>query len=247
MDKTKILRVLNIIKNVICWALVVCLVSMVIIFLMARTSGETPSIFGYSILRVSSGSMKPQLKVGDIILDKTVDDPQTIKKGDIVTYKGIGNLSGKLVTHKVIKAPYYEDGTLMIQTYGIANEIADVPVKASAVVGIMICKIPFLDILYNVFLSPWGLIILIALIILIFFDEIIAIIKILTGTVEPEEREDINEIIDRLQKEKALETANSAAAEESAAESEQDVTADNNGACEQEAKEDNNATSEEDG
>ena len=205
MKRTGIFRVLNIIKNVICWTLIVCLVSMLIIFLMARTSGETPSVFGYSILRVSSGSMEPELIVGDVIIDKKIEDYSDIKKGDVVTFKGAGNLSGMLVTHKVIKAPYYENGELMIQTRGIANEIADEPILMTAVTGVMVCKVTFLNNVFSVFLSPWGLIILIGLIALVFFDEIIVIVKILTGNYEPEKREDINEIITRLQDEKTKE------------------------------------------
>lgn len=205
MKRAGIFRVLNIIKNVICWTLIVCLVSMLIIFLMARTSGETPSVFGYSILRVSSGSMEPELIVGDVIIDKKIEDYSDIKKGDVVTFKGAGNLSGMLVTHKVIKAPYYENGELMIQTRGIANEIADEPILMTAVTGVMVCKVTFLNTVFSVFLSPWGLIILIGLIALVFFDEIIVIVKILTGNYEPEKREDINEIITRLQDEKTKE------------------------------------------
>lgn len=205
MKRTGIFRVLNIIKNVICWTLIVCLVSMLIIFLMARTSGETPSVFGYSILRVSSGSMEPELMVGDVIIDKKIEDYSDIKKGDVVTFKGAGNLSDMLVTHKVIKAPYYENGELMIQTRGIANEIADEPILMTAVTGVMVCKVTFLNTVFSVFLSPWGLIILIGLIALVFFDEIIVIVKILTGNYEPEKREDINEIITRLQDEKTKE------------------------------------------
>ncbi len=210
MKRTGIFRVLNIIKNVICWTLIVCLVSMLIIFLMARTSGETPSVFGYSILRVSSGSMEPELIVGDVIIDKKIEDYSDIKKGDVVTFKGAGNLSGMLVTHKVIKAPYYENGELMIQTRGIANEIADEPILMTAVTGVMVCKVTFLNTVFSVFLSPWGLIILIGLIALVFFDEIIVIVKILTGNYEPEKREDINEIITRLQDEKTKEQAEKA-------------------------------------
>lgn len=205
MKRTGIFRVLNIIKNVICWTLIVCLVSTLIIFLMARTSGESPSVFGYSILRVSSGSMEPELIVGDVIIDKKIEDYSDIKKGDVVTFKGAGNLSGMLVTHKVIKAPYYENGELMIQTRGIANEIADEPILMTAVTGVMVCKVTFLNTVFSVFLSPWGLIILIGLIALVFFDEIIVIVKILTGNYEPEKREDINEIITRLQDEKTKE------------------------------------------
>ena len=86
-----------------------------------------------------------------------------------------------LVTHKIIKAPYEENGKLMLQTKGIANEVEDKPICVDNVKGIMICKVDYLDTVYNVFLSPWGLLILIALIVIIFFDEIITIVKILTN------------------------------------------------------------------
>lgn len=203
MNKTGIFKALNIIKNIVCWTLIVCLVAMVVIFLSARVNGETPQIFGYSILRVSSGSMEPELSVGDVILDHVVDDPKTLKEGDIITFDGSGQLSGMLVTHKIIKAPYLEDGMLMLQTRGIANEIADEPIRANDVRGIMLCKVPLFNLLYNIFLSPWGLLILIALIVLVFIDEIVTIIKILTGNAEVEQPESINDIIDRLQAEKA--------------------------------------------
>lgn len=218
MRRTGVFRVLNIIKNIICWTLIVCLVAMLVIFFISRVSGETPSVFGYSILRVSSGSMEPELMVGDVIIDKKPDDFSDIKKGDVVTFKGSGSLSGRLVTHKVIKAPYYENGELMLQTRGVANEIADEPIHTTDVTGIMVCKVPFLNTVFSVFLSPWGLIILIGLILIVFFDEIIAIIKILTGTSEPEKREDINEIITRLQKDKLLEQAEKSDSKKSAEE-----------------------------
>ena len=63
----------------------------------------------------------------------------------------------------------------------------------------MVCKIPHLDALYNLFLSPWGLVIFIALIVLIFFDELVAFVRALTGnTKSAKDTTDINEIIDRL-------------------------------------------------
>ncbi len=207
MKRKGILRAINILKNVVCWTLIACLVVVLVTFFMSRTSGETPSIFGYSILRVSSGSMEPELMVNDVILDHKVDDVKTLKEGDIITFQGSGELSGLLVTHKIIKAPYEENGKIMLQTRGIANEIADQPIEATDVRGIMICKVPYLDTVYNIFLSPWGLLILIGLVILIFIDEIIAIIKIVTGNYDTDEKEDIGEIIDRLQNEKKLESA----------------------------------------
>lgn len=207
MKKNKVFRIIKLIKNLICWTLIAVLVFTLVVFFMSRINGSTPSVFGYSIFRVSSGSMEPELMVGDIILDKTVDNPEDLKVGDVITFKS-SDYGDLLVTHKVIKAPYEENGKLMLQTKGIANEVEDKPISVDNVKGIMICKVDYLDTVYNVFLSPWGLLILIALIVIIFFDEIITIVKILTNNDKSvKDADDINEIIDRLQAEKLKEQA----------------------------------------
>ena len=207
MKKNKVFRIIKLIKNIICWTLIAVLVFTLVLFFMSRINGSTPSVFGYSIFRVSSGSMEPELMVGDIILDKTVDNPEDLKVGDVITFKS-SDYGDLLVTHKVIKAPYEENGKLMLQTKGIANEVEDKPISVDNVKGIMICKVDYLDTVYNVFLSPWGLLILITLIVIIFFDEIITIVKILTNNDKSvKDADDINEIIDRLQAEKLKEQA----------------------------------------
>lgn len=205
MKKNKVFRIIKLIKNIICWTLIVILVFTLVLFFTSRINGSTPSVFGYSIFRVSSGSMEPELKVGDIILDKVVENPEDLKVGDVITFKS-DDYGDLLVTHKVIKAPYADNGKLMLQTKGVANELEDNPISTDKVKGIMICKVDYLDTVYNVFLSPWGLLILIALIIIIFFDEIITIVKILTNNDKSvKDADDINEIIDRLQAEKLKE------------------------------------------
>lgn len=207
MKKNKVFRIIKLIKNIICWTLIAVLVFTLVVFFMSRINGSTPSVFGYSIFRVSSGSMEPELMVGDIILDKTVDNPEDLKVGDVITFKS-SDYGDLLVTHKVIKAPYEENGKLMLQTKGIANEVEDKPISVDNVKGIMICKVDYLDTVYNVFLSPWGLLILIALIVIIFFDEIITIVKILTNNDKSvKDADNINEIINRLQAEKLKEQA----------------------------------------
>lgn len=207
MKKNKVFRTINIIKNIICWILIVILAFTMVVFFTARINGSTPSVFGYSIFRVSSGSMEPELMVGDIIIDKTVDNPEDLKVNDVITFKS-SDFGDRLVTHKIIKAPYEENGKLMLQTKGVANEFEDKPISIDNVKGIMICKVDYLDTVYNIFLSPWGLLILIALIIIIFFNEIITIVKILTNNDRSaKDADDINEIIDRLQAEKLKEQA----------------------------------------
>lgn len=202
-------RAARLVKNIICWILILVLAITMVIFLTTRIQGNTPTVFGYTIFRISTGSMEPELMTGDVILDKVVDDETEIAVGDVITFEGGSQFDGKLVTHKVIKAPYTdENGNTMLQTHGIANELDDTPISIDQVRAKMICKIPYIDTLYNLFLSPCGLLIMILLIILVFIDEIINIVKILSGRNETR-LEDIGEIIDRIQSEKPSENRSS--------------------------------------
>lgn len=197
----KAFRVVRMIKNIICWILIAVLAVTLIVFLTTRIQGNTPTVFGYTFFRITSGSMEPELMIGDVILDKVIEDETEISVGDVITFEGGSQFDGKLVTHKVIKAPYTDsNGNLMLQTHGIANEIDDTPINFSQVRAKMVCKIPYIDTLYNLFLTPSGLIILILLILLVFFDEIVNIIKVLNGK-DDTRIQDINEIIDRIQSE----------------------------------------------
>lgn len=199
----KFFRVTKKIMNVFCWLFIIVLVGVVILSFVTRINGNSPSVFGYTIYRVSSGSMVPELEIGDIILDKEVDDPKTLKVGDTITFEGNDTTEGYTITHKIIKAPYQaENGEWKLQTKGVANDLADAEMSIDRVKGIFVCTVPILTAVYDVFLSPWGLLIFIGLMIFIFIDEIITIVKIATGNEKTaKEGDDINEIIERLQEE----------------------------------------------
>ena len=173
----------------------------VITFLLTRFAGGTPSLFGYTLQRVSSGSMVPELEVGDVILSRNVGESDELKVDDIITFDGSDQFGEKNVTHRIIVAPYEANGVVMLQTKGDANYIADNPIEFSRVKSIVLKKLSFLRTIYDLFLSPWGLIIFIALLLLVFFDELMNIIKIATGNYRDEDEESISEIIERIQRE----------------------------------------------
>lgn len=198
----KVFGVARVVKNVVCWTLIVVLVFAVITFLLTRVSGGTPSVFGYTVQRVSTGSMEPELMVGDVILSKEVDDVMALEVGDIITFKGGSQFGNDVnVTHRVVVAPQEENGVIMLQTKGDANDVADNPISFDRVQSKYIRTVGFLTKLYSVFLSPWGLIIFIVLLLFIFFDELINIIRIATHTLPEDKEESISEIIERLQRE----------------------------------------------
>ena len=200
---SKTYRTIKGIINAICWLIIIALAIAMITFLVSRVNGGTPSLFGYTFHRISSGSMEPALQVEDVIIDKEIRDINEVNVGDIITFQGGVEFENHLVTHRVVVAPYEENGTLMLQTKGDANEVADSPIRADTVKSIYITKINFLAKLYSFFLSPWGLLTFIGVLLVIFFDELINIVRILAGHYDEDNSEDISEIIKRIQKEDA--------------------------------------------
>ncbi len=201
-----VIKVVKIIKNTILVIILAALLCLLAVILTARMNGETPTLFGYTVYRVSSASMTPYLKVGDIILCQKCD-PMKLRDGDVITYNGkSGQFAGKRVTHRVIKEPYYNenDGKYYLLTKGDDNPAEDTPITTSQVTGKMLRKIDMLKSVYDFFVTPWGLLTLIGLIILVFFGEIINFVKALFGIeVEEEEHEDIQDVIERVQREEA--------------------------------------------
>lgn len=192
-------KVLRIIKNIILGTLIAFLTLVLITSFIAKVKGSSPSIFGFSLYRVSSGSMEPELQISDVILVQGCDG-NDVKEEDIVTYLATsGEMKGKLITHRVIKAPYQENGEYYIITKGDANKVSDDPVKTSQIEGKMLFKIGFLKYLFDFFVTPWGLLTIIALVILAFSNEIVVFVKALFGY-GYEEKQDIDEIIERYQK-----------------------------------------------
>ena len=143
-EKKDRFKVLRIIKNIVLGTLIALLTLVLIMSMIARVSGGTPSILGYSLYRVSSGSMSPELVVGDVILVKNCDG-MDVRDNDIVTYVATsGEMSGKLITHRVIQAPYEQNGEYYIITKGDANDSADDPVKVNQIEGKMLTKVGIL-------------------------------------------------------------------------------------------------------
>ena len=85
---------------------------------------KIPNAFGYSILRVVSGSMEPNIKVGNFVLIKNC---KSYKKGDVVTFVDSSN---NVVTHRIIKINKDE-----VVTKGDANNTDDGVIHLSDIQG----------------------------------------------------------------------------------------------------------------
>ncbi len=157
--------------------LLVVLLAVVVLMFNARISGDVPSVFGYQVFRVSSGSMEPELMIGDVIIVKQAE-PEDIQKGDIVTYRGeVGTFDGKFITHKMIEDPQYINGEYVFRTQGILEGAQPDPEwYEDQLIGEYVCTVPYIDALYSFFVTPYGLIVFVLIIMALFGYELIALI-----------------------------------------------------------------------
>ena len=99
--------------------------SVVILCLVVFTKqGETPSLGGYTVFRITTGSMKPSYDTDTLILVKKTD-PSEIQVGDVISfYSSDPALDGAVNTHRVTKIE--QDGTeWKYTTKGDANNVPD--------------------------------------------------------------------------------------------------------------------------
>lgn len=180
-------KVINIISTVI----LVILIAVVVFLFIIRASGKTPSIFGYQILRVTTGSMEPTLKVGDVIVVKETD-PAEIHEGDIISYESIqGELKGKIITHRVVQEPARLEDTYFIQTQGdIEGAALDPQITDRQVKGKYQYKLEFIDKIYSFFFTPYGIIAFVFVIVALFGYEIISLILSYKSLDEHDEDDD---------------------------------------------------------
>ena len=101
-------------------ALIVC------IFVVSQVLSQGYiSVGGYSLFRVATGSMEPELSIGALLISKDTDIRQ-IQVGDIVNYHSkLNGMIGVVITHRVIGIHEDAVGTVYLETKGDANQYAD--------------------------------------------------------------------------------------------------------------------------
>lgn len=124
------------------------------IYQTKKNPNQLPSILGYKVMTVLTGSMEPQLKPGDLIAVKTTS-PENLNINDVITYR---NSEKTLVTHRIIDL-IDQDGVTLFQTKGDANNIADEDlVTVEQLIGTMQFHIPKIGLITNFIKSPLGLV-----------------------------------------------------------------------------------------
>lgn len=115
---------MKILKRVCDVLLVVIVLCVVVIFAI--------QLMGYKLVVIQTGSMLPELEIGELCLVREVEDSYDIHKGNIITYMARDNET--MITHRVIDLT--KDGTYM--TKGDNNNVADEHyVEPKQVVGVV--------------------------------------------------------------------------------------------------------------
>ena len=97
----------------------------IFVSVLRASAGKAPSVFGFSVLQVTSGSMEPEIPVGGIVVVRKVK-PESLKVGDVISfYSNDVDISGKVNTHRIVEIKQSESGEKIFRTKGDANEYAD--------------------------------------------------------------------------------------------------------------------------
>lgn len=160
--KNRIKRILKYIFSPILILIVICATN--IVYQAVIKKDADINVFGFKPYIVLSGSMEPNLQIGDMIISKSVNEEQ-IKIGDIITF--VDN-NKNIITHRVVDI-LIKDGKKLYQTKGDNNSSKDVGViSIENIKGKYSFKISKVGSIITEMITPTGLIITI-LIITIFY------------------------------------------------------------------------------
>lgn len=141
---------------ILSWALLAFGVVLLVTVLITRVAGRTPALFGYRFYVVGSGSMRPELEVGDFIIGKEYRAGDAIAVGDVVTYRCTsGALAGNTITHKVISVEK-DEGCVITQ--GVNNPMPDDPVQTGDILSVMVARVRLLGWYLRTIEKPIGFI-----------------------------------------------------------------------------------------
>lgn len=140
----------------------------------------------YPFLTVASGSMRPTLNVGDLIVVQGIYNVSEVKtalkpEGDVIVFHS-PRMEGELIVHRAVDKAQH-DGLWFFETEGDANSgMTDVwtgsdtwngMISEKLLVGRVIGKVPWLGYVPLYIRTPLGLAIIVILVIIIIFAEYI--------------------------------------------------------------------------
>lgn len=145
-------------KIINCFITVVFIIAIILIFSLTLQKmifkGDVPSILGYKILQVMSGSMSGEFETGDTIIIKHIKNESEIKIGDIITFKVDENT---LVTHRIVEIVKNENDIEYVTKGDANNSIDTQKVTFKDIEGKYLIKTVILGKIIKIIQSPIGI------------------------------------------------------------------------------------------
>ena len=149
LNSVKIKSTINYLSTIITWAIFVILISCAAFLIYYYFSLQVYARKGsdykppFSIYTIVSPSMTPLIKVYDVIINLSVDGPEDVKVGDVITFKSSSSMTyGMTITHRV-KDIQIVNGEYQYTTQGDNNLSPDTaPALYKNIIGKTVLKIP---------------------------------------------------------------------------------------------------------
>ena len=185
--------------NFLSIAIIAAAVAVLCIVLMTKP-GKAPSVLGYTVLRVTTGSMAPIYGVDTLIVVKKTA-PAEIREGDVISFYSLDPaLDGAVNTHRVVSVEKEGDGYIY-QTKGDANNVADAyDVQSEYLVGKVIWSSLILGKISRLAANPLILILLPLSVILL--TNLIHTVRLAKKITREEEEAAVREAVEELRKRK---------------------------------------------
>ena len=167
ITKIKNNKAFNIIRKILSVLVTILLVLIFFVIIVQKVTNNQMNLGGFGIYTVATGSMEPEYNVRDLLL-ASKKDINDINIGDDVVYMGKeGNLSGKIIVHRVIKR-FDNEGKVSFITQGIANGLSDPEIEGNQILGVVKCKLHILSFCSHAINNIYGLIFLVVIPFVIF-------------------------------------------------------------------------------
>ena len=117
--KKLILTLINVVS-----VMVIAVAVFALVTVLFTPAGEAPTVFGWQILRITTGSMAPTYPTDTMVFVRKVD-PADVEPGDVISfYSSDPGLDGALNTHRVVEVREEGDHYVYV-TKGDANNAQD--------------------------------------------------------------------------------------------------------------------------
>ena len=181
-------------------AIALILVSVFVLLSVVLTpAGQVPQVLGYSVFRVMTGSMEPEIREDSLLVVKKTP-PEDIVPGDVISFFSPDPmLEGAVNTHRVVRIEK-ENGRTQFITKGDANVIEDIyPTDASALVGKAVFKSYWLGKTVSLLANPlvFGIIILLPLLIILLMN-LYRAVRIAADIAKKEEEEAVRKALEEI-------------------------------------------------